>query len=211
MIFLRCSRWIKSGTPIFICSTTNARERAGSRSSGEAMGAAICFSKEKILRQGALVHLYLKNKPQTPATVEIADINGQRKTTYILDNAEPGITRLVWDFRFDPSAQVVQVSADNVRKQLAAAQQRKDLTPGQKELIQNWSRQLDQFGTIYRKVIEIQRNIGLLTAGGRVVMYGGGIGSVEPGVYAVRLTVNGKTTLGTITVRLDPMQTGNQP
>jgi hypothetical protein len=70
-------------------------------------------------------------------------------------------------------------------------------------------------GTNYRKVIEIQRYTGSLTAGGRGVSFGGGFGPAgsaiaEPGMYAVKLTVNGKTTSGTITVRLDPMQFGNQ-
>ncbi len=165
---------------------------------------------------GALVHLYLKNKPQSPATVEITDITGQRKTTYILDNAEPGIIRLAWDFRFDPSAQLVQVIAANLRKQLEAALRRQDLTPEQKAPLQNCSKQLDQFGTNYRKVIEIQQNIGLLMAGGRGISVGGGSGPAgsamaEPGIYAVKLTVNGKTTSGTITVRPDPMHSGNQP
>jgi hypothetical protein len=73
-----------------------------------------------------------------------------------------------------------------------------------------------KFGTNYRKVIEIQRNIGSLMAGGRGVSFVGGFGPAgsamaEPGIYAVKLTVNGKTTSGTITVRLDPMQPGNQP
>ncbi len=173
------------------------------------------FFKGENPPQGALVNLFLKSKPQSPATLEIADITGQRKTTYLLDNADPGIMRLAWDFRFDPPAQQVQAIAAGVRKQLEAALQRKDLTQNQKELIQNCSKQLDQYGANYRKVIEVQRNIGSLMAGGRGYGFGGGFGSAgsalaEPGLYSVKLTVNGKTTSGTVAVRLDPMQSGDR-
>jgi photosystem II stability/assembly factor-like uncharacterized protein len=175
------------------------------------------FFKGENPPQGALVHLYLKTKPESPATVEISDITGLRKTTYILDNAGPGIVRIPWDLRFDPSSQQVQAIAANLRKQLDAAAQRKDLAPEFKDLVSNCLKQLDQFGTNYRKVIEIQRNAAPLMTGGGRGGFGGGIGGfgpagsamTEPGTYAVRLTVNGKTTVGTIAVRLDPMQSGN--
>jgi photosystem II stability/assembly factor-like uncharacterized protein len=167
--------------------------------------------------QGALVHLFLKNKPENPATLEITDITGQRKTTYILDGAGPGITRITWDFRFDPSLTQVQALSANLRKQLEAVGQRKDLTQGQRDLLSNCMKQIDQYGTNYRKWMEIQRNAGpLLGGGGRGGGFGGGFGAggagtAEPGVYAVKLTVNGKTAAGTVSVRLDPMQAGNRP
>lgn len=169
--------------------------------------------------QGALVHFYLKNKPESPATVEITDISGQRKTTYILDEEGPGITRIAWDFRFDPSQTSVQQIAGPLRKQLEAASQRKDLTPEQRDLLMRSLTRLDKFGTNYRKVMEVQRSVGpLLGGGGRGGGFGGGFGGfvgagspmAEPGTYAVKLTVNGKTSVGTVTVRLDPIQSGNQ-
>jgi photosystem II stability/assembly factor-like uncharacterized protein len=173
--------------------------------------------------EGALVHYYLKNKPDSPAAIEITDVTGTLKTTYILDNAQPGVNRLVWDFRFDPSAQQVQQIAASLRKQLELAVQRLDLTAQQRDLLQKSQQQLDRFGANYRKVMEIQRSISLLLAGGGRGGFGAGIGfggggfggfggagsgQAEPGTYAVRLTVNGKTSLGTIVVRLDPIQTG---
>ena len=47
--------------------------------------------------------------------------------------------------------------------------------------------------------------------GGGGGMRGGGFGAnvAEPGVYAVKMTVNGKTLTGKLTVRQDPMLGGN--
>ncbi len=175
--------------------------------------------------QGALLHYYLKSKPDSPVTIEISDVTGTLKTTYILDSAEPGIDRLAWDFRFDPAAPLVQQTAANLRRQLEQAAQRQDLNAEQKELLQKSLKQLDQFGTNYRKVTEIQRSVGaLLGGGGRGGFGGGGAGfagggmgfggagggMAEPGTYSVKMTVNGKTSTGTISVRLDPIQTGGK-
>ena len=169
---------------------------------------------------GALVHFYLKGTAAGPVTVEISDSTGLRKTTYLLDNPEPGIQRIAWDFRFDPPAQQVQSMAANLKKQLEAAGQRQDLTAEQRDLIQRSLRRLDQFGANYRVVMEIQGGLGQIMGpgggrggggfGGGFGGRGGGGGNVaEPGTYGVRLTVGGKTSVGTVTVRLDPMQTGD--
>ncbi len=166
--------------------------------------------------QGGLIHYYLKAGPSSPVTLEITDPTGQRKTVFVLDDAGPGINRIAWDFRFDPSAQQVQALAGNLRGQLEAAGQRKDLTAEQRDLLQQSLKQLDQFGTNYRKVMEIQRNIGLITnpGGGRgggggmgFGGFGGGSLSAGPGTYVVKLTVNGKTSVGAFIVRADPIQT----
>jgi len=61
-------------------------------------------------------------------------------------------------------------------------------------------------------VIEIQRSVApFMGGGGRGGGFGGGFfgaGSAlaEPGTYSVKLPVNGKTSVGTVTVRLDPIQ-----
>lgn len=161
---------------------------------------------------GALLSFYLKDKPASPATLEISDVGGQRRTTYILDDAGPGIHRVAWDFRFDPPPASVQAISTNIRSRLEAAGARKDLTAEQKDLLSDCFKQLDLYGTNYRKVLEIQRRVGFLQSGGRG--FGSGLPAspmAEAGVYAVKLTVNGKTTSGTVTVRLDPIQSGGRP
>jgi hypothetical protein len=164
--------------------------------------------------QGAFIQFYLKDKSAAPATLEIRDITGQRKTTYVLDKAEPGITRIAWDFRFDPPSQQIENNAARLRKQLEGASLRQDLMPGQKEMISDCLKQLDQFGTNHRKVLELQRLSAMLVTGsGRgggaaFGTFGGAL--AEPGVYAVQFTASGKTMTGTITVRMDPIRAETQ-
>jgi photosystem II stability/assembly factor-like uncharacterized protein len=173
---------------------------------------------------GALLHFFLKAKPEKPATLEISDITGQFKTTYLLDKAEAGIGRIAWDFAFDPPAQTVQTTANNLKKQIDEALKRPDLTAEQKQILQDALKQLEAYGTNNRKVQEIQRVVlpiigrggvfammaGQRGAGGFVGPRGGFCGGqiAEPGTYAVKLTVNGKTYTGKVAVRLDPIQTG---
>jgi hypothetical protein len=69
---------------------------------------------------------------------------------------------------------------------------------------------LDKAGTNYRKVLEVQRTVfGIIRGGmgygmGRGMMGGGP--AAEPGAYAVKLTVNGKTYTTKVAARLDPIQ-----
>ena len=147
------------------------------------------------------------------ATLEIADFAGVLKTTYLLDTAEAGISRVAWDLRFDPPAATVKNLADNLKKQIGPALLRTDLKDDQKAALKKAAADLDKFGTNYRKVIEIQSAVLPIIRGGMPFgMGGGGRGRMgggqvaEPGVYAVKLTVNGKTLTTKVTVRLDPMQ-----
>jgi hypothetical protein len=164
---------------------------------------------------GALLHIYLKAKPEKPATLEIADATGALKTTYILDTAEPGINRVTWDLRFDPPAQTVQGMVSNLKKQIEAALLRTDLTAEQKTALQNAQTALEQYGTNFRKYADIQRSIMPIIRAGMGGFPGGGMGfggrgmggqAAEPGVYIIKLTVGGKTYNGKVSVRLDPIQ-----
>jgi hypothetical protein len=161
---------------------------------------------------GALLHVYLKAKPEKAATVEIADASGGAKTTYILDDAAAGITRIAWDLRFDPPAQTAQGMASTLKKQIEAALMRTDLTAEQKAALQKAQAVLEQYGTNFRKVMEVRRVVMPIIGGmgfyGGMGMGGRGMGgqAAEPGTYIVKLTVNGKTYTGRVSVRLDPMQ-----
>jgi len=169
---------------------------------------------------GALLHYYLKDKPEKPATLEISDITGQLKTTYLLDRAEAGIGRIAWDFAFDPPPISVQNTAGNLKKQIAEALKRTDLSPEQRATLESALKELEAFGGYYRKVQEIQGTVlpvigrgmfgamggqrGAAQFGGRAGFGGGPI--AEPGVYSLKLTVNGKTYAGKVSVRPDPIQ-----
>ncbi len=169
------------------------------------------FFKGENPPDGAIVNFYLKAKPDTPATLEISDPLSQAKTTFILDDAQPGIGRLVWDFRFDPAPTTTQTMVGNIKRQIDPALLRADLTDEQKAVLKQALADLDKWGTNFRKVMDVQRRVfSILRPGG---FYGGGPGMrgmggsqvAEAGTYAVKLTVAGKTLTGKVAVRQDPM------
>jgi len=160
---------------------------------------------------GSIVNFYLKAKPGAPATLEISDPAGALKTTYILDKAEAGINRLVWDFRFDPPPATTQTLVGNIKRQIEPALLRTDLTDEQKATLKQAQADLDKWGANYRKVEEIQGLVfSILRPGG---FFGGqrfrrGGQQAGAGIYAVKLTVGDKTFAGKVAVRLDPMLSG---
>jgi photosystem II stability/assembly factor-like uncharacterized protein len=159
---------------------------------------------------GALIHIYLKAKPAQPATLEISDPMGSAKTTYLLDDLEAGIGRVAWDLRFDPPAATTSTLVTNMKRQIEPALQRTDLTDEQKSELKKAQADLEKFGTNFRKVMDIQRAVFAIIQPGRGQFGGGfrgGMGGLmaEPGAYAVKLTVNGKTYTGKVAVRQDPM------
>jgi photosystem II stability/assembly factor-like uncharacterized protein len=163
---------------------------------------------------GALVSYYLKDKPAAPATLEISDPMSQAKTVFILDDAQPGINRVVWDFRFDPAATTTQTLVSNVKRQIDPALLRADLTDEQKAVLKQAQADLEKWGTNFRKVTDIQRRVFSVLRPGGGGFYGGmgmrGMGgqTAEAGTYVVKLTVAGKTLNGKVTVRQDPMLEG---
>jgi len=173
------------------------------------------FFKGENPPEEALINYYLRAKPEEPATLEITDATGSQKTTYIIDSAEAGINRLLWDLRFDPPAATVQNLASSLKRQIEPALKRTDLTDEQKATLEKAAADLEKYGTNFRKVTEIQRTVfSLLRGGTSFYMRGGmrgGMGGAqiaEPGAYAVRLTVGGKTLTTKVRVRLDPIQEG---
>jgi photosystem II stability/assembly factor-like uncharacterized protein len=171
------------------------------------------FFKGENPPDGALIHYYLKAKPETPPTLEITDATGALKTTFLLDTAEAGINRVAWDLRFDPSPSAVQAMASALKRQIEQALERTDLSDEQKADLKKAAADLDKYATNFRKVTEIQRTVFSILRGGMFFGYGGGRGMrggalfAEPGAYAVKLTVNGKTLTTKVYARLDPMQT----
>ncbi len=163
---------------------------------------------------GAMIHYYLKDKPTGPVIIEITDISGLNKTTFTIDDGQPGISRLMWDFRFDPAPQQVQTAVTAIKRQLETMAGRGELTDEQKAAVEDALKQIDAAGANYRKVMEIQQNaiqaitgqtgIGFGGFGGRGARGAGGA-VAEPGTYAVKMTYNGKTYTGRIVVRQDPM------
>jgi photosystem II stability/assembly factor-like uncharacterized protein len=169
-------------------------------------------------QSGGVINYFLKAAPQGPATVEITD-GDQLKTTYVLDDGRPGVNRIAWDMRWDPSASLTQSTASNAKSQIEQALGRTGLTADQKAVLEENLALVAKYTTNYRKLTEIMREIAdLVRPAGTGIFAGGGGGTgrmgglaglqAGPGTYVVKLTVNGKTTTGKITVRLDPIQAG---
>ena len=169
------------------------------------------FFKGENPPEGALVNYYLKAKPDAAATLEISDPLSQAKTVFILDDAQAGINRIVWDFRFDPAPTTTQTLVANIKRQIDPALLRADLTDEQKATLKQAQADLEKWGTNFRKVMDIQRRVFAVLRPGGGGFYGGpgmrGVGGqvAETGTYAVKLTVAGKTLAGKVAVRQDPM------
>ncbi len=162
---------------------------------------------------GAMIDYYLKAKPEKPASLEITDITGNLKTTFLLDDAAAGVNRVIWDLRFDPPATSVQSMISNLKRQIDAALERTDIPDEQKAELKKALTDLDAAGTNFRRYLDIQRQVFMIIRGGmgfRGGFGGRGMGgqTAEPGTYLIKLTVNGKTYAGKVDVRLDPIETG---
>jgi photosystem II stability/assembly factor-like uncharacterized protein len=180
---------------------------------GGGYGRGDFFYKGENPPAGALIHYFLRARSAAPDTLEIADITGTLKTTYILEGAEAGINRIIWDLRFDPPAATSKGIADNLKKQIDGGLLRKDIDDEQKAVLQKAAKTLELYGTNFRKVIEVQTLIMPIVGRGQFGQMGmrrGGGSMAEPGTYLVKLTVGGKTSTGKVAVRLDPILAGDK-
>ncbi len=162
---------------------------------------------------GATISFYLKDKSAGPVTLEITDATGTLKTTYTLKNAEAGISRLMWDMRFDPSPDQMKQSLTQMQSMMDRILDRPEVEQAQKATVEKALEQLKQPGIGYREAQAIQRKafetIGF--GGGRGFRgfgRGGGAATAQPGTYGVKLTVNGKVYSGKVLVRQDPKLAG---
>lgn len=159
----------------------------------------------------ALIHYYLKEKPSGPVSIEITDATGKLKTTFTVKNAEAGINRLMWDMQFDPDPKRLKPRLTSMRQMMERILQRQEVEEEAKKTVKKALEQISKEGLTYREAMAIQRRayeaIGF--GGGRGFRgRGGGMGAAVaiPGSYAVKLTVNGKSHTGTISIRRDPMR-----
>jgi len=160
---------------------------------------------------GAAINFYLKDKPSGPVEVEITDATGNLKTTFALKDADAGINRLMWDMQFDPPAEQLKQNLDRMQQMMERILQRPEVEEEQKKAVEKAFEQLKQPGLNYREAMAIQREAFETMGFGGYMRYRGGFGRgtgaavADSGTYAVKLTVNGKTYAGKISVRQDPM------
>jgi hypothetical protein len=162
---------------------------------------------------GLPINFYLKEKLKDPVEIEITDATGTLKTNYTLKDTEAGINRLMWDMRFDPPAAQLKQNLTQMQQMMDRILQRPEVEEEPKKTVQKALEKLKQPGLTYREAAEIQRKAFEAIGFGGFMRFRGrgrGIGAAEavPGIYAVNLTVNGKTYPGRVTVRQDPMLSG---
>ena len=160
---------------------------------------------------GAAINFFLKDKPSEPVNAEIVDATGNLKTTFAVKDVEAGINRLRWDMRFDPSPKQLKQNLTLMQQMMDRILQRPEVQEEAKATVKKALDELKKPGLTFREAAAIQMKafeaIGF--GGAARYMRGFGRGTVapvaEPGTYAVKLTVNGKTYTGTVSVRRDPM------
>ncbi|MDH4217329.1 MAG: hypothetical protein OEW23_00960 [Candidatus Aminicenantes bacterium] len=165
---------------------------------------------------GATINFYLKDKPSGPVEIEITDATGTLKTIYPVKNADAGLNRLMWDMQFDPSPEQLKQSLTQMQQMVERILQRPEVEEEQKKIVQEALEKLKQPGLTYRETTAIQREAFEAIGFGGAMSFMGRFGPrtrapiAEPGAYAVKLTVNGKTYTDKVTVRQDPMLEGSR-
>ncbi len=160
------------------------------------------------LTNGGLINYYLKSKPESDVVFEISDITGERKRI-IKVNGEPGINRLAWDLRFDPTAEQIRQRVSELESVIERLPQLVNLNREQKNFLNQVKKDLVSIKNMreinmlrgrlmnrFRDVSSLRRSFS--TRGVRGPAAG-------PGVYVIKMTVDGKVYSNKITVREDPM------
>jgi hypothetical protein len=163
---------------------------------------------------GTAISFYLKEKPDGPVEIEIADATGNLKTKYSIKEAEAGVNRLMWDMRFDPPAERLKQNLTQMQQMMDRILSRPEVEEEPKKIVQKALEKLKQPGLTYREAAEIQRKAFVAIGFGGFMRFSGrgrGMGATEaePGTYAVKLSVEGKTYLGKVSIRQDPMLKDN--
>ncbi len=161
-------------------------------------------------RSGGWINYYLKSKPAGAVQFEITDLTGKKKRT-LTGAAEPGINRLLWDLRFEPTTRQIQQFGQRMQTTLEQLARQGSLTPEEKDVLAKVTADLNK-ATSPRNIDQI---IATLTATFDEIpesaFRGAPLGEEAlPGEYRIRMTVDGTVYEGKISIRRDPMVTGQK-
>jgi len=161
------------------------------------------------IRNTASIDYYLKDTPSGDPELEISDVSGENTVTVTVSGL-PGINRYRWNMQFGVSEQQRQnfiTTAENVFSRL-----RTEVTdPGQKDqLEQEYQRfrnavNAESIQALNRTRQTLTRRFGDFDAVRALYELSLQRQSAVPGEYRLKLTVDGKTYGGTLTVREDPL------
>jgi len=157
------------------------------------------------IQNSASINYYLKAKSQGKLLLEISNLDRSMKRILALEGT-PGIGRYRWDMRFDPTDQ--QKKSFIKRLENIFSELRKQLEGKLKEQLNLLYREFqdaqttDEYNKIFRAVMQKFRSF----ARGRGFFMRPLRGAeAASGTYMLKMTMNGETYSGFITIRDDPM------
>jgi hypothetical protein len=166
-------------------------------------GGSLFFEGENPSRD-AFIHYYLNPSTAGQVLLEVSNITGELKRTYSFA-AKPGINRLAWDMRYDPTPEQCDAFNAQLTKNLESNLQ--TATADQRVLLLQLKDQLQTAGKDPVRLNEIAEKLRSLSGRGGFGRQTGLRGNpVETGDYRIKMTVNGKILTGEIVVREDPLR-----
>ena len=167
------------------------------------------FVRGKLI-SGGLISYYLKSKKDAHIRIEISDFSGQHKRT-LFAPGEPGINRVRWNLRFDPTDTQKRRFIRQLQTLLDRTSNMQSLSTYQQDWIKQ-ARGLLKTVKTDKDLNQIREDLFDEFGGIRALRraFGSPLQGVpvDPGDYLIRMTVDGKTVQGAITVREDPILKG---
>jgi len=159
------------------------------------------------LINGGLINYYLKSKPAGEVVFEISDVTGRFKRELKI-TGKPGINRLTWDLRFDPTAEQIKQTIQQMERLLERLPQMTTLNRDQRESVNQMkmdiksAKNMRDINRLRNRLVNRFRDVGSLRRSFPTRMQRS---SAQPGEYLIKMTVDGKIYSNKITVRKDPM------
>jgi hypothetical protein len=156
------------------------------------------------LQNSAFIHYYLESSPAGDVSMEISDLSGKNKRAAKVGK-EQGINRYQWDLRFDPTP--LEREFSQVTQKLRGVQSDQE----RQRLIEEAQTRLWKLAETESQRREVTQRLEMFQSF-EPGEFPAGFGAREPqgpqagpGVYLVRLTVEGKTYSTALRVRTDPL------
>ena len=162
---------------------------------------------------GALISFWLRASLEEPAVLTISDLAGTNQRTWSTTGSA-GFNMYLWDMTFDPTEQMLVQFIERLGTQLDSFEETGDLTRAQRRQIRQIREALEEEQSNQALMDLRQQFMELRGFGGGGGFRGGGGGlrgpSADPGIYLVKLIVNGEEFTTTLTIREDPLLSGGR-
>ena len=157
------------------------------------------------IQNTASINYYLKSKPREKAMIEIINLDRTMTRTVLLDDT-PGIGRYRWDMRFEPTDQ--QKNNFVRRLENIFLELKKQVEGKHKEHLEELHQKFREVKTTdgYNKILRTVMQDFRSYATGRAFFVRPLQGlKAEPGIYTLKMALDGETDSGLIAIRDDPL------